>query len=912
MIVILVFVPFLFRGKINRLVKNQLNNNLNAKVQYKDFRLSIITSFPNFKFTMNDFYVAGINEFEGDTLLHFKSLNLYFDLWSVIVMKDLKIKAIVLQEPNLYALILPNGKVNWEIIKPSKKLITNGPFSTQRKLSLNIKKIEIIRANVTYDDQQRNIFASLQNCNFLLKGDLTKKNTTVHVTSHTDFVNFLRAGIPYLKDVTIQFDLDADADLVHSKFTFKDNSFSFNDLALGCNGTLMLRDRNINVDLTYQTKKMEFKSVLSLVPTMYMKDFANLQSSGTLKLDGFIKGDYNGKIMPNIGLNMVVDKAMFKYPALPKSVDNININLRVFFDGIDSDRSTVELNRFHAEISKYYLDMILDLKHPRTDPTLKATIKANLDINSIKEVIPMDSMILKGLIDINMNFKGQMSMIKQKKYQNVKAKGSVNIIGLEYMSPAFLPGITISKAAFYITPKDIDITQLNATYGKSDFNLEGKLTNFITYLFMNDTVHADLMLICKTLDVNQFISNVKPTPPQLPPQNKQDTMNMTFSLLEIPKNIDFNINSQIGNIYFDKLYISDLTGNVKVHNSKMEVEKLRMNMLNGSITISGQYNTQDRTKPYIVMDYKIVNFDIPSTLSAFNFVKKWVPIAENTKGQFSMNMKYSSQVDKQIKPLMNTIVGFGNLSCQNIEISNDQIFSKIADVIKIDMKVIKLNDVVFSFFIKEGRLFVNPFDIKVGNANLNISGDNGLDQSLNYKMKVSVPTTQFASGLIKTATSLLSQIVPKGISINSLEQTHFDVNIGGSVTKPSISFGMNSDKSGRNNDNGQELITDFMQAFNKPVKEMSKNESENIVGDAHRQAEKIKSDASLRAMQVRKDANATADSIDIQSVTLSKIEKDKAKKTSDKIRKDAEIKAQRIINEANLKASAIIEKESEY
>ena len=48
-------------------------------------------------------------------------------------------------------------------------------------------------------------------------------------------------------------------------------------------------------------------------------------------------------------------------------------------------------------------------------------------------------------------------------------------------------------------------------------------------------------------------------------------------------------------------------------------------------------------------------------------------------------------------------------------------------------------DINISFKISDGRIFVSPFDVKTGNLKMNISGDQGIDQTLNYIVKTEIP-----------------------------------------------------------------------------------------------------------------------------------------------------------------------------
>ena len=54
-----VILPVVYKGKIVQLVKDETNKNLNAIVNFGEFDITIIRSFPDFSLSINDLSVAG-------------------------------------------------------------------------------------------------------------------------------------------------------------------------------------------------------------------------------------------------------------------------------------------------------------------------------------------------------------------------------------------------------------------------------------------------------------------------------------------------------------------------------------------------------------------------------------------------------------------------------------------------------------------------------------------------------------------------------------------------------------------------------------------------------------------------------------------------------------------------------------
>ena len=117
--VILLVTPFLFKGKIMEVAKQQINENINAKVEFSDLGLSFIKNFPNASVSLKKLSVAGIDKFEGDTLLKLNSFDVRVDIISAIKMENIKVKRkeLVMENyiwrlENLYAGLLGVKKKN--------------------------------------------------------------------------------------------------------------------------------------------------------------------------------------------------------------------------------------------------------------------------------------------------------------------------------------------------------------------------------------------------------------------------------------------------------------------------------------------------------------------------------------------------------------------------------------------------------------------------------------------------------------------------------------------------------------------------------------------------------------------------------------------------------------------------------
>jgi uncharacterized protein involved in outer membrane biogenesis len=167
----LIIIPFLFKDKLVELVKQQANQNINATVNFNnDITLSLIKNFPNLTVGIKDLSVVGINEFEGDTLIAWSKLEATVDVISVIKGEQITVRKILVESPTVNALVMANGKANWDIAK-SDSTETPSSDTAQTKFNLSLKKLEINNANIIYNDKVLGVYTHLLGMDYDMTGD---------------------------------------------------------------------------------------------------------------------------------------------------------------------------------------------------------------------------------------------------------------------------------------------------------------------------------------------------------------------------------------------------------------------------------------------------------------------------------------------------------------------------------------------------------------------------------------------------------------------------------------------------------------------------------------------------------------------------------------------------------------------
>ena len=143
LILLIIAAPFIFKDKIIAIVKEEANKNLNAKVDFGEFDLTLISTFPDFKFVINNVSVIVINEFEKDTLAYIGQLSTNINLKSVISGDKYQINSVIIDKARIKGIVLHDGKANWDITKPSADTTAAAPSTEPTKFALQLKEFKI-------------------------------------------------------------------------------------------------------------------------------------------------------------------------------------------------------------------------------------------------------------------------------------------------------------------------------------------------------------------------------------------------------------------------------------------------------------------------------------------------------------------------------------------------------------------------------------------------------------------------------------------------------------------------------------------------------------------------------------------------------------------------------------------------
>ncbi|MES1215205.1 MAG: AsmA-like C-terminal region-containing protein [Bacteroidota bacterium] len=501
-------IPMLFKGKILSLVKNGINKNINATVEFKDLDLSIFRHFPKLSVALENISVTGIDEFSKDTLISAEKIDASVNIMSVISGDEIKVAGIYLESPRIHALVHKNGKSNWDIAKADTSAHTPADNSTS-SFKMQLQKYAINNGYIQYNDETSNMSAEIFGLNHEGSGDFTQDIFTLSTTTKAASANFMYGGIPYLVNTKATVGADIKIDNKISKYDFKTDDILLNNLKLSAAGFFQLvNDSVYNMDISFKSPSNDFKDILSMIPSVYKTDFDKIKTSGKAAFSGFVKGTYSPQQLPAYDVNLGVTDGFFQYPDLPKPVKNIQLAIHASNPDGKMDNTVVDISKGHIEMANEPFDFRVLFKNPETSKYIDAVAKGKIDLAEVSKFVKLDAGTkLGGLVSADVFAKGNLSALQQQQGP-FTAGGFLDIKNLLYASKDFPQPIQngnmkiqLENSGGVADNTSVNISAAHIEVGKDPVDFTIQLHHPVTSIDFNGTAKGRF-----TLDnVKQFV-----------------------------------------------------------------------------------------------------------------------------------------------------------------------------------------------------------------------------------------------------------------------------------------------------------------------------------------------------------------------------------------------------------------------
>ena len=775
LLVAMVLIPYIYQDDLKQALKEEINNNINAKADFKDISLSLFKSFPQLALSIEDLSISGIDEFKNIDLLKSETITLNADLSTVFDSNTpIKINSVKIDGADVNIIVDKNGKANYEIYESAE-----GGESTE--FVIELEEYEINNSNFLYHDLAGNTKMTLVNVNHVGQGNFTSELFDLNTTTMADKFSMESGGVPYLNKVRLSGDNKISINNSTSTYTLDKNKVKLNQLDLNVDGKVRVRDK-IDVNMDFDAPNATFGEFMSLLPTEHKGQIADLNSKGMVDLKGSVKGTYDSdkNQLPGYKLDMNIRDGYIQYPDAPQPVENVNMEVHVASANVNE--VSVDVPKFSFKSGKNFADGNMVYSSNKDNPKIATNVNAVLDLEDLSQSFPLEGVDkIQGIVNVNeLKIDTDFASIENKNYDKILFEGKVNVEDVDILMED-TPEIKLNKLDLVANPKEIAIDNARLNLGNTDLSIDGKLENPLAYFVAEQNIEGSLDVKSKSIDLNEWLAEESAG-------SSGSTLALSQNLETLARESGVDITLKADEILYTDYVLVDNDFKGSITGEDIKIEKYATSIYDNDIEVEGHL---EGLYDYVINNDKITGvlsmssdaFDVNPFLAATGDttqVSEAYRVPENMDIEIQTSLKDVSYQKMNFDRMNGTIamkdgaILFNEVVSQalggdmNFEGTYDSTVEEPLFSLKYDMSKVRFAETFASFTTVQKLAGILGYIDGVFNSTL------VMEANLNNKMFPNLSTLN-ANGFIETITGKLKEIGPlneisKQLGVNELNK----------------------------------------------------------------------------------------------------------------------------------------------
>ncbi|MBC8045146.1 MAG: hypothetical protein IAF08_17030, partial [Rhizobacter sp.] len=489
-------------------------------------------------------------------------------------------------------------------------------------------------------------------------------------------------------------------------------------------------------DLKLNAKEADLKKFLSLVPKEFTKDLSGATATGKFMFGMLIKGALTDSLIPGVRITFDLSNASLKYPALPKTVTNIDLRGTVTEKDLD-------LAAFNATLGGSRMNGSLQVKDFKRQ---RVSLKLNADVNlgEVKDFYPLE----RGT-NLSGRFRSDVAVNALVSNPSAAiASGKMEFENIAVRTAAMKTPVSALGGEMTFNNQKIDLKNLSMQLGESDIALQGSIENYLKFVFAGtgDSAKATrgkkaivrkgsppmltASLTSRNLDLDKLL-------PEDSAASK--TSGGKVQRKQLP-DLTANLSATIGALKVNGLKMTDVSGNMRLKDKVLDLTGLKLGLFDGQITTSGKVFLQDINHPKFDMKLGLTNIRAEKLFTELPKLDQIAYIGKYVKGGLSMQTDLKGTLDDSLSLDLPSFFAKGNFKIADGQISGLPMQEKIASLIgNPNFKDGAFKDFVNAFEVRDGRLFVKGLKMNIAGTEVGAEGSQGFDKSIDYKVNLKLP-----------------------------------------------------------------------------------------------------------------------------------------------------------------------------
>ncbi len=755
--------------KLKGLFVKELNTYLNTPIQVKDMDITVFEHFPDISFCLTDITAqeSGTHVKKKD-LLKAEHLSFNFNIWNILS-ENYKVKNIVLANAFLDLKVFKNGTSNFDIFKLTDST-RSGNFL------VNLHKITLKNVQVKYSDSESNIFLDLHTDRSFAKGNFSNTLQDIKLKGDVFCKNLMIDDISYLKNKNIELNTHLKIDTDKELISIYKEEFLFQEKRLAIEGDIRYDNSNF-VDLHLSGKDLALSDLISEFPDFVKEQLKSYKSKGILDFSMHIKGSFAGTQRPDITANVGLKNGELYHSGSDTKLGNLSFTAAYSNGKQHAARSnTLIVKQIQGKIKGSAFSGNFSISD-FTNPLLECQINTRANLEDIKAFLQSENITkLNGQISADIYFKGLLQASAEN-FEKSEAKGKITFNNVSITAQSLPIPIQNLNGNLSFEQDNIVIQNITGVMGKTDINLSGNIKKIFPFLTHNSNLLIEGNLQSNYIAVDEFMGA------SMSSGNADSSSN-------IMDRISLNLQINAKEALYKKIQLKNVQANILYKKDLINVNHLQTDIFDGNISGDLIAKANEDKTLQLSGDVALEKINVNKLFYSLDDFGQKIITEKNLKGIISTLCKFIVVFDAKGNIIPEKFSAEASAVIDNGALLNFEPMKALSSFIKEEtLKNVQFATLQNNISIVNQKIYIPEMQITSNAMNLNISGEHGFDNSINYKLKIKL------SELLSRKRKERKIDSENWVDEDGSGRMSVYVNITGTVDNPIIKYGLSGGKS---------------------------------------------------------------------------------------------------------------------
>lgn len=751
---------YLFKDRIIGVVINEVNTHLKVPVSVGEVDLAFWGSFPNLSVDFKQVYIqdAFKNSTKKDTLLYTERIRLKFnpiDLWN----KNYHVKAIQISPGTLQLKINKQGKVNYDIFKPSDS-------KSSTSFDLKLEKIELENVRFGYQNSLTNQIYKTKFIASTLAGDFSASKFSVVAEGNAMVIRAKSGGVTLLSNKSLKYDLKLDVDSEKGTVSLPKAIINVAGLPFEINGKVDVDSLNFRV----KSKDIQLSDVVNKFSLAATDDIKKFQGAGLVNFDLAINGAVESSATTTINCDFGVENGSLIEPFQGLKIREINVEGEYSNEG-GVEEEFLELRKLHFKTAGGPFNGVIRMTEFE-NPVIIGNASGNIDLNVAHAIFKFPVIEnVKGAVSVDTDFSIQ-SLTETGAVDVKKCDGNVEMRNVWLKLLDDKRTFENIKGSIFLRGNEAGIHNASLKIGSSDLKLNGIFSNLFDYLKGLSALQTNIDIESNNLKIEDLGTTTK----------KEKIEESRIFVL--PNDINGSIKLTVGTLRYEHHIFSNILGKMQIQERRLHFPQL--SLVNAEALVSGALVIEEKTPEIFTITAKVAtkNLKFKPLFKEWENFEQSVLTDQNISGRAEAELYFFAPFDLRSGIVMNSIDAKLDLRVFDGQLKNVSSFKDITQSLKttsgklvlgkknIDLLEQKLNSISFntmenSILIKNGVVQIPKMHIGSTALDMDVAGSHSFDNNIDYRF-----IFRFRDLMASERNSEFGQVIDDGTGIKMYMRMH--------------------------------------------------------------------------------------------------------------------------------------------